>query len=554
MNITKEKFANLLNADKETEHIEFKKAETSFNFDSGRHSVCGYCVALANEKGGKLVFGVSDKMPRKFIGTKAFPDVDKLEKDIFNFWKRRVFMEEYFDGGKKVLIINIPSRPIGEPLQFKGQYLMRVKDRLESMTPDQIKKIISEAVTDYSSQIIKEASLKSLSIEALKELRRLLQQSGRFQRNISKLNDKQLLTDLRLIQDNKITIAALVLLGREESVKQFLPYAETRFGYKLTENEIRNQDTEIYAAGYLLFYDKIWQKINSRNITLHIPHGLLLLNKKAFNEETIREAINNAIIHRDYSVTETNFVLQFQSKIIIKSPGGFLEGVTTENIIDECKTRNKLIADVLYKCEFVEQFGSGVNLMVEKQLSLGKNLPNYDKTDLYHVILELDGTIKDIEFAKYVLRIADKKQKILNDQELIILYSIKDNKKVKANQITKNLLELGLIEKIKFGKYILSKQYYDYINRKGEYTRRRGLDKETNKRLILEHLKHYKKGFISDFIEVLKGIPKPTINKYLSELKKDGKIDLIGNPKISKGNKRAYWKLKSDTGNDTGKS
>lgn len=542
--MTKEEFANLLNADRETEHIEFKKAETSFNFDNGRHSVCGYCVALANEKGGKLVLGVSDKIPREFIGTKAFSDADKLEKDIFNFWKRRVSVEEYFDDGKRALIINTPSRPIGEPLQFKGQYLMRVKDRLESMTPDQIKKIINESVADYSSQIIKEASFEDLSAEALKELRRLLQQSGRFQRNISGLNDKQLLTDLRLIQDSKITIAALVLLGKEDSVKRFLPYAEIRFGYKLTENEIRNQDTEIYASGYLLFYDKIWQKINSRNITLHIPHGMLLLDKKAFNEETIREAINNAIIHRDYSIAETTFVFQVQSKITIKSPGGFLEGVTTENIIDECKTRNKLIADVLYKCEFVEQFGSGVNLMVEKQLSLGKNLPNYGKTDQYHVILELDGTIKDIEFAKYVLRIADKKQKILNDQELIILYSIKDNKKVKANLITENLLELGLIEKIGYGKYILSKPYYDYINKKGEYTRRRGLDKETNKRLIIEHLKHYKKGYISNFVEALKDVPQKTINKYLIELKDEDKIDLVGNPKISKGEKRAFWILK----------
>lgn len=542
--MTSEEFEILLNADKETEHLEFKEAKTSFNFNKSRHSICGYCVALANERGGKLILGIKENKPlRKIVGTKAFSNIAKLEKDIFNFWNRRVSIQEINYKEKRVIIITIPSRPIGEPLQFKGQYLMRVGENLESMTPDQIKKILNEAITDYSSQIIKGVSYKDLSKQALTELKKLLKQSGRFQRNINNITNKQLLRDLRLIKNDKITIAALILLGKNEIVKRFLPYVEIRFGYKINENEIRNQDTEIYSGGYLLFYNQILKKINLRNITIHIPQGMFLLDKKTFNEETIREAINNAIIHRDYSIIETIFIIQTQNKIIIKSPGGLLEGVTIKNIMDESKIRNKLIADVLYKCEFVEQFGNGVNLMIKNQLSLGKNPPNYDKTDKYHVILELDGVIQDMEFAKYVSRIANEKQKQFNDQELIILSQIKNDKRIKSNKITKGLLELELIEKIRDGKYILSKQYYDYVNKKGEYTRRKGLDKATNKILIIEHLKNYKKGYIFEFIEVLKNIPQKTINKYLRELKEEKKIELIGNPKISKGKKQAYWCL-----------
>ena len=544
--MTKEEFINLLNADKETEHLEFKEAKNSFNFENRRHSICGYCVALANERGGKLILGVSAKKPREIVGTRAFPDITKLEKDIFNFWKRRVTVEEFFYNGKRVLIINVLSRPIGEPLQFKGQYLMRVKGNLESMTPEQIKKIFNEAVVDYSAQIIKKARWEDLSQEAINELRKLIKQSDRSDTNIDKLSDEQLLRDLRLLQDNYITIAALVLLGKNNALKRLLPYAEIRFGYKISSDEIRNQDTEIYSEGYLLFYNKIWQKINSRNNTIHIPQDMLLMDKKTFDEETIREAINNAIVHRDYSICETIFIEQTQDSIIIKSPGGFPEGVNIDNIINESKPRNKLIADVLYKCEFVEQFGSGVNLMYKNQLSLGKNPPDYSRSDENHVELVLDGTIKDIEFAKYVFRVANEKQKILNDQELIILNAIKDNKKVKATQITKNLLELNLIEKIGYGKYVLSKRYYDYSNKKGVYTRRRGLDKETNKKLILEHLKNYKKGYISDFEEVLKDVPRPTIHRYLRELKKEKKIELIGHPQAVRGKNKAFWRLKKD--------
>ena len=473
--MNKEEFANLLNLDKETEHIEFKKAEKSFNFDNERHSVCGYCVALANERGGRLVLGVTDKAPRKIVGTRAFSDISKLEKDIFNFWKRRVSVEEYFEDEKRVLIVDIPPRPIGTPLQFKGQYLMRVKDSLESMTPEQIKKIINEAITDYSSQIIKEAEYEDLSADAVLELRKLIKQSGRSDVNIDKLSDRQLLGDLRLIQGDNITVAALILLAKKDSLKRLLPYAEVRFGYKISNTEIRNQDVEIYTEGYLLFYAKIWQKINSRNNIIHIPQGMLLLDKKTFDEETIREAINNAILHRDYSINETIFIVQTPNSISIKSPGGFPEGVNVDNIINESKPRNKLIADALYKCDFVEHFGNGVNLMYQKQLSLGKNPPDYLSSDDNRVVLNLDGMIKDIEFAKYVFRVADKEQKILNDQELIVLNAIKENKKVKSKQIANNLLDLGLVEKVGYGKYVLSKKYYDYANKKGEYTRRKGI-------------------------------------------------------------------------------
>jgi len=240
--------------------------------------------------------------------------------------------------------------------------------------------------------------------------------------------------------------------------------------------------------------------------------------------------------------------MHYEQKIIIKSPGGLPDGVTVENIIDQSKTRNKLIADVLFKCQMVEQFGSGVNLMFKKQLSLGKNPPNYKKSDESHVILELDGMIQDLEFALYVLRVAEEKKKQLNDEELIVLNNIKNNKLVKASMVTQNLQDLGLIERLSNRKWILSKQYYTAVQHTGEYTRKRGLDKQTNKMLIIEHLKQHRKGYIADLMEALKK-PKLTVNKYLAELKKDEKITLIGNPKSSRGPNRAYWKLKKDTGN-----
>lgn len=132
--------------------------------------------------------------------------------------------------------------------------------------------------------------------------------------------------------------------------------------------------------------------------------------------------------------------------------------------------------------------------MFKNQLALGKNISNYESSDENHVVLELDG----------------------------------------------------LIEKVGYGKYLLSRKYYDFVNKKGEYTRRRGLDKSANKLLILAHLKHHERGYMKDLREALKNdIPKLTINKYLAEFKRDGLIEFVGNPKIARGKNRGYWKLKT---------
>jgi len=126
----------------------------------------------------------------------------------------------------------------------------------------------------------------------------------------------------------------------------------------------------------------------------------------------------------------------------------------------------------------------------------------------------------------------------------MILKGIKEGKKFPSGELTENLFSLGLIEKIGTRKYILSKRYYSYIGKTGEYTRRKGLDKHKNKELILEHLRIHKKGYMSDFKDIFEEIPDSTISNWVSELKKDDKIRFMGNPRIVSGQNRGYWALK----------
>ncbi|MBD3300145.1 MAG: hypothetical protein GF347_02225 [Candidatus Moranbacteria bacterium] len=68
--------------------------------------------------------------------------------------------------------------------------------------------------------------------------------------------------------------------------------------------------------------------------------------------------------------------------------------------------------------------------------------------------------------------------------------------------------------------------------------------KNKNKEVILKHLEHYGKGYMNEFLDALKDVQRRTVNIYLSELKDEGKIELMGNPQISRGKNKAYWQLK----------
>jgi ATP-dependent DNA helicase RecG len=539
-----ETFEKLMNADRESEHLEFKEAKAQFSLEEGRKSLFGYYVALANEKGGRLVLGVTNKIPREVVGTDSFKDIGKVKEKIYEKFHRTIEVEEVFYKDKRALVFTIPSRPIGEAIDLDGKFLMREGESLVTMSPDVIKKINQESVRDYSGEICDEANIDDLDKENISILRTLLKQSKRVDKKINTYSDKELLSDLGLIYKGKVTNAAIILLGKISSVKKFFPDSEIRFQYKEDKNKVRADSFEIFNGGYLGYYHNLWELINLRNKNILLQVGLRVLKKQIIDEETIREAINNAVIHRDYTEIGSTIITQSTNSIMIESPGGLLPGVTIENIANETKVRNKLLAEVLSKCDFVESFGNGVDLMIQHQLSMGKKMPNYSKTHKHKVVLEIDGVVYDPRFAGYVSRVAYEKNKELSYKELIVLMKIKEGKNVESNDLTKELLGLGLIEKIGNRRYILSKRYYVAVGKSGEYTRRRGLDKHRNKELILEHLKIHKRGMMGEFIEIFSGeIPRSSIANWVGELKKEGKIKFVGNPQAVRGDKKGYWIL-----------
>ena len=114
--ITLEQLQHWLDGMPENEHLEFKEAKTQF--DSIK--LHKYCVALANERGGYLVLGISDKPPRQVVGTSAFPNTNEVQRRILETLHFRVDIVELQHPDGRVLVFDIPSRPIGQPLHLDG--------------------------------------------------------------------------------------------------------------------------------------------------------------------------------------------------------------------------------------------------------------------------------------------------------------------------------------------------------------------------------------------------------------------------------------------------
>jgi hypothetical protein len=114
MTATSQQLQQWLNA-KENEHLEFKEAKANFHFEK----LVKYCAALANEGGGSIVLGVTDKPPRRVVGNAAFADLERTKAGLIDRLKIRIEAQEIAHPDGRVLVFTAPSRPIGIPLKIR---------------------------------------------------------------------------------------------------------------------------------------------------------------------------------------------------------------------------------------------------------------------------------------------------------------------------------------------------------------------------------------------------------------------------------------------------
>ncbi len=515
---------------KEGEYIEFKEAKQSYHFEK----LAKYCAALANEGGGKMILGVSDKRPRRVVGSEAFQQPERTRDGLIQQLHLTIDFSIVNHPDGRVLVFHIPARPIGTPVKFKGIYWQREGDRLIPMSENRLRVIFSESGRDFSADICPSATIADLDPAAIEDFkRRWIAKSGNTA--LANISHGQLLHDIEALDNGKLTYAALILFGTRKALGKHLAQTEVIFEYRSSDASGPAQQRVEFRQGFFCFYDELWNLINLRNDKQHFQSGLFVWDIPTFSERVVREAVLNAVSHRDYTLGGSIFIRQYPRRLVLESPGGFPLGITEHNILDRQSPRNRRIAEIFHKCGLVERSGQGMNLMFELSIQESKPRPDFTGTDQYQVVLNLNGEVQDTRFLQFLEKVGRETLELFSTADFLLLDYIHKGADVPEHlrDRLQSLVKKGVVERFGRGrgvKYVLSRRYYRMAGEKGVYTRKKGLDRETNKALLLKHIKENKDSGsrLKELMQVLPALSRPQVQALLRDLKSTGKIRLIG--------------------------
>ena len=514
---------------KEGENFEFKTAENRFSYTELQK----YASAISNEGGGKIVFGITDKRPRKVVGSKAFDQPERTRKGLIDSLRINVDFEVFNDGAeKRVLGFIIPARPIGLPGQVDGVAWWRDGDSLVPMPEAVRQKIYEESGRDFSAEICKGAVWTDLDPNAIETFRRVWMEK-RGNKQIANITQEQLLRDCEALnRRGEITYAALILFGTHEALGEFLANAETIFEYRVSEASGPAGRRVEYREGFFSYFDRLWDEIDRRNLKLPYQEGFFLYDVYAFNERSVREAVLNAVSHRNYQLPGSVFVRQYNDRIEFESPGGFIGDITAENIIDRQSARNRRLAEILGRCGLVERSGQGMNLIYEESVKDAKPLPDFEGTTDSRVRLTLGAVIVDESIIRLLKAIGEKTLASFATEDFIVVRSVLMGDKL-TRQLRRRiprLVSIGVLERLGRSKVLVSRQYYKSIGQGGDFTRLKGLDNSTNKALLIQHMKDMDNPGLklSDFQPVLPSLSIRQIQWLLKDLEANDMVFVQG--------------------------
>jgi ATP-dependent DNA helicase RecG len=363
--ITLETLEKWLNTPAETENLEFKEAKNQF--DSTK--LLRYCVALANEKGGCLVLGVTDKAPRQVVGTLAWLTVDRLNEikaSIVQKLRFRVDVTELQHPDGRVLVFEVPTRPVGQPLAFDGAYLMRAGEDLVPMTPDVLKSIFAEDQQDWFSQparseVSRDDVIKLLDTQSYFDLLKIPYPTTR-DAVLDRLQNQNLI--LQTAQGWTITNLAAILLAKKlDAFSPALARKAPRVVIYEGIDKLKTRNEITGVKGYAVGFDGLVDFVDSAAPQNRFIEKVVREEVKMFPKQALRELIANALVHQDFLATGTSVMIEmFSDRIEISNPG--IPPIKVERFIDENRSRNEQLANLMRLFGICEEKGSGIDKVV----------------------------------------------------------------------------------------------------------------------------------------------------------------------------------------------
>jgi ATP-dependent DNA helicase RecG len=519
----------------ESETVEFKRGKSSFSTEE----IGKYFSALSNEanlKGlsaGWLVFGV-DNETQSVVGTDFRPKEAHLQSikhqmaQITNFSFANVTALNV--DGKRVVMFEIPPAPQGTPVSCNGHYYARQGESLVAL--DDIKRDSIRAqiggVQDWTAQPVKDATIDDLNPEALKFGKRKYIAKTKWvaEGNDIELSDEAFLKRVRLMSaDNKITRAAIILLGKEESAALLSPNPVEITWRLMGENTA----FEHFSPPFLLNSTKLYERIRVIQIRLLPKNKMVKVEVPNYTMNSILEVLNNCIAHQDYSKNARIMVTEYPNCLVFKNAGNFYErhplDYFTNDQVVAMRYRNNCLAHAMVSLDMIERVGFGIRQVFYSQVDRYLPLPTYEDGE-ESVVVYLFGAPIDTNYTELLLENYD-----LSPDDLVALDMIQ-KRQVPNDKILTSLKKRGFIEGRKprytilpnraaknddINDYALRRKVVDFISEKGSASR-----SDIEKLLLLD---------MSDFT---KEDSKRKVNALITALKREGTIKNTGSRKASK--------------------
>ncbi len=351
-----------LKARKEHQTLEFKEAKHQFD----HRKLQEYCVAIANEGGGELLLGVSDRLPRRVVGSHAFLDPNKVAQELFNQLRFRVDVEEIHHPDGRVVIFHIPPRPKGTAYSIEGKWLMRSGEELVPMSEDRLRKIFSEGMPDWlehpsKSGLSSQEVVEFLDTQTYFELHELAYPSRR-EGVLDRLLQDRLISQAKSGTFTISRLGALLLARRLEDFSDVSRKAPRVIAYSGT-SKLKTRIDIAGAKGYAVGFQGLISFIMAQLPQNEVVEEALRREHKLVSELVIRELVANALIHQDFAISGTSVMVEiYDNRVEISSPGEPI--VELQRFIDANRSRNERFADIMRRLRICEEKGSGIDKVV----------------------------------------------------------------------------------------------------------------------------------------------------------------------------------------------
>lgn len=482
---------NFIQLPGENEVVEFKKAQNGFD----TLKLGEYFSALSNEANLRqeefawLLFGIHDKT-HAILGSSykpTRPSLDALKRKIAEGTNCGITFTEIHEvmyQGKRVIMFQIPAAPKGIPTSYKGHFYGRDGESLVALSLHELESIRNQShQSDWSAQIVKEATLDDLDPRAISIARSLyIAKNKKNAPEIAEWDDVTFLNKAKLTIKGKITNATIVLLGKGESEVLISP-AVAKIRWILKDSQGTERDYEIKSCPFIISIEEVYQKIRNLKYRYINPEFRTLFPEEVDTYEpyVIREAINNAVAHQDYTLGGQINVVEYEDKLVFTNKGSFIprtiSNVLKDNAPEEVY-RNPFLARAMVGLQMVDTIGSGIRKMFNFQRQRLFPLPDYI-IDRDRVQVTIIGKILNMEYANILAQKQD-----LTLVEVEALNRIQLNRPISEEEVAL-LRKKKLIEGRKPNLFI-AKPVAQQLDQRTAYSNNKGFEDDYYCDLILK--------------------------------------------------------------------